>query len=128
MASFPEDFIWATATASYQVEGAIDKDGRGLSIWDVIRKQPGRIADNSPPTLSCDHYYHYKEDVQLIKYLKVTHYRLSICWTRILPTGLIDNINEKGIEFYRNLLEELTKNDIVPINNEIAIIEGSNDI
>ncbi|KAK6040281.1 hypothetical protein COOONC_22215 [Cooperia oncophora] len=89
--------------------------GRGLSNWDVIRSQPGRIGDNSPLTQSCDHYDHYKEDVQLIKNLKVTHYRLSICWTRILPTGLIDNVNEKGVKFYRNLLEELTSNGISPI-------------
>ncbi|VDO44878.1 unnamed protein product [Haemonchus placei] len=115
MTEFPKNFIWAIATASYQVEGANDEDGRGLSIWDVIRRQPGRIADDSPPELSCEHYHHYKEDVQLIKDLQVTHYRLSICWSRILPKGDLSVVNEKGITFYRSLLEELTKNGISPI-------------
>ncbi|EYB83408.1 hypothetical protein Y032_0336g2888 [Ancylostoma ceylanicum] len=113
--TFPPNFIWATATAAYQVEGANDKDGRGVSTWDVIRKQPGRIADNSSPSQSCDAYYHCKEDVQLLKELNVSHYRFSICWTRILPNGTISNVNEKGIAFYRSLIEELKANGIEPI-------------
>ncbi|CAJ0604181.1 unnamed protein product [Cylicocyclus nassatus] len=113
--SFPKDFIWATATAAYQVEGANDVDGRGVSTWDVIRKQPGRIADNSSPSQSCDAYHHYKEDVKLLKDLHVTHYRFSICWTRLLPNGTIDKINEQGVKYYRDLIEELQRNEIEPI-------------
>ncbi|EYB83413.1 hypothetical protein Y032_0336g2890 [Ancylostoma ceylanicum] len=90
-------------------------EGRGVSTWDLIRKQPGVIADNSSPSQSCEAYDHYKEDVRFLKELNVSHYRFFICWTRILPNGTTSNINEKGISFYRSLIEELKANSIEPI-------------
>ena len=113
MKKFPEDFIWGTATSSYQIEGAADKDGKGPSIWDSFCTIPGKIAQGETGNVACDHYHKFKEDIQLMKQMGVKAYRFSIAWTRILPTGKGD-VNEKGIEFYSNLIDELLKADIEP--------------
>lgn len=113
MKKFPEDFIWGTATSSYQIEGAADKDGKGPSIWDSFCTIPGKIAQGETGNVACDHYHKFKEDIQLMKQMGVKAYRFSIAWARILPTGKGD-VNEKGIEFYSNLIDELLKADIEP--------------
>ncbi|CAJ0582109.1 unnamed protein product, partial [Mesorhabditis spiculigera] len=112
---FPKDFIWAIATADFQVEGSNDVDGRGVSVWDRIREMPGRIKGDPHPNLSCEAYKKWKEDVELLKALGVSHYRFSISWSRILPTGRADQVNEAGIRYYRELCEELVKHGIKPI-------------
>src|SRR6478672_4972895 len=74
-ASFPKDFVWGTATSAYQIEGAVNEDGRGRSIWDTFSHTPGKIEDKTTGDYANEHYHRYKEDVQLIKALGVKHYR-----------------------------------------------------
>merc|ERR1712038_451678 len=85
--SFPDDFLWGSATAAYQIEGAWNEDGKGPSIWDVFTKVPGNIVDGSSGDVACDSYHNYKQDVALMKEMGLTSYRFSIGWTRILPEG-----------------------------------------
>src|SRR3954447_12487882 len=111
--SFPSGFIWGTATSAYQVEGAVDEDGRGRSIWDTFAHTPGKIADRSNGDRANDHFHRYKEDVRLIKQLGVRAYRFSIAWPRVFPLGG-GKANPKGLDFYERLLDELLTNDIEP--------------
>lgn len=110
---FSKDFIWGAATASYQIEGAWNEDGKSSNIWDDFTHQPGKIADGSTGDVACDHYHLYKDDVKIMKEMGLKAYRFSISWSRIIPDG-IGAVNPKGIEFYNNLINELLKNDIVP--------------
>src|SRR3954467_13384918 len=112
-APFPRDFVWGAATAAYQVEGAAAEDGKGPSVWDVFCKKKGAIYEGNTGDVACDHYHRYKEDVALMKALGVRSYRFSVSWPRILPNG-IGAVNEKGVDFYKRLLDELGKNDIEP--------------
>ena len=86
-ASFPEGFVWGTATSAYQIEGAVNEDGRGRSIWDTFAHTPGKIGDHSNADRANDHYHRYKEDVGLIKELGAKAYRFSIAWPRVFPEG-----------------------------------------
>jgi beta-glucosidase len=110
---FPKDFVWGAATASYQVEGAAAEDGKGPSVWDVFCKRKGAIFEGDTGDVACDHYHRYKEDVALMKALGVRSYRFSVSWPRVLPNG-VGAVNEKGVDFYKRLLDELGKNDIEP--------------
>jgi beta-glucosidase len=112
-AGFPKDFLWGTATSSYQIEGAVNEDGRGRSIWDTFAHTPGKIADGTNADRANDHYHRYKEDVGLIKELGVKAYRFSIAWPRVFPEGT-GAANPKGLDFYDRLLDELLKNGIEP--------------
>src|SRR3712207_2280608 len=82
---FPDGFLWGTATAAYQIEGALDEDGRGESIWDTFAHTPGTIADGSNADVAVDHYHRYRDDVRLMKELGATAYRFSIAWPRVFP-------------------------------------------
>ncbi len=110
---FPEGFIWGTATSSYQIEGAWNEDGKGLSNWDVFSHKKGKIKDGTTGDVACDHYHRYKEDIKLMKELGYKAYRFSISWPRIFPEGK-GKLNEKGLDFYKNLVDQLLKNDIIP--------------
>lgn len=110
---FRSDFAWGAATSSYQIEGAAYKDGKGLHIWDVFCKDPGKVYENHNGDVACNHYELYKEDVKLMKEMGLKAYRFSISWARIMPEGK-GRINEKGIEFYSNLIDELIANGIEP--------------
>lgn len=112
--TFPAGFVWGTATASYQIEGAAGEDGRGVSVWDVFCKKPGAVFEGNSGDVACDHYHRYAEDVALLKHLGVKSYRLSLSWTRLLPEGR-GRVNEKGLDFYKRLLDELGRADIVPM-------------
>jgi beta-glucosidase len=112
-ASFPKDFLWGTATSSYQIEGAVDEDGRGKSIWDTFSHTPGTIEDGTTGDRANEHYHRYKEDVRLIKELGVKVYRFSIAWPRVFPDGS-GQPNPKGLDFYSRLVEELLANGIEP--------------
>ena len=111
--SFPDGFLWSTATASYQIEGAWNEDGKGKSIWDRFSHTPGKIKNNDTGDVALDHYHRYKEDVQLIKALGVKTYRFSISWPRIFPQGT-GAPNLKGLDFYSRLVDELLANGIEP--------------
>jgi len=110
---FPEDFIWGSATAAYQIEGGWNEGGKGVSIWDTFTKVEGTIIDGSSGDVACDSYHKYKEDVQLMKNLGLQSYRFSISWSRILPMGTGEK-NQEGIDYYNALIDELLANDIIP--------------
>jgi len=112
--TFPKDFIWGSATASYQVEGAVSQDGRGESIWDRFSHTPGKVLNGDTGDVACDHYNRYREDVQLMKELGLKGYRFSIAWPRIYPQGK-GQVNQKGLDFYNSLVDELLKAGIEPI-------------
>lgn len=113
MNQFADDFVWGVATAAYQIEGAWNEDGKGLSVWDMCCRKPGFVKDGDTGDVACDHYHRMKEDVRLMKELGVKAYRFSISWPRVLPQG-IGKINEAGLEFYSRLVDELKANDIEP--------------
>jgi beta-glucosidase len=112
-ASFPKDFLWGTATSAYQIEGAVNEDGRGRSIWDTFAHTPGKIEDHTTADRANDHYHRYKEDIGLIKSLGVKAYRFSIAWPRVFPDGT-GAPNPKGLDFYNRLIDELLANGIEP--------------
>jgi beta-glucosidase/6-phospho-beta-glucosidase/beta-galactosidase len=111
---FPSTFAWGVTTSAYQIEGAVNEDGRGASIWDVFAHTPGKIAGNATGDVACDHYHRYEEDVKLMQSLGVTHYRLSLSWSRLLPTGTEEQINPAGIVFYNTLIDALLAAKIEP--------------
>jgi beta-glucosidase len=109
------DFFWGYATAAAQIEGAATKDGRGKSIWDRLAETPGKVLDGSNPYDATRSYDFYKEDVALMKSYGVNSYRFSLAWARIIPLGGKDDpVNEKGVQFYSDLIDELLANDITP--------------
>src|SRR5260370_4619199 len=111
--AFPSAFLWGTATASYQVEGAVHDDGRGPSVWDTFSHTAGKVVNNANGDVANDHYHRYKQDVQLMKALGVKSYRFSIAWPRVFPQG--DGApNPKGLDFYNRLVDELLANGIQP--------------
>ena len=119
---FKDDFLWGSASAAYQVEGAWDQDGKGKSIWDIYTKQPGTTYKNTNGDIAVDHYNRYKEDVALMAEMGLKAYRFSIAWSRIYPKGR-GQVNEAGLKFYEDLIDELIKNNIKPrdIVNEKSI-------
>ena len=110
---FPPDFVWGTATASYQVEGAADADGKGPSIWDTFARLPGAIADGKTGDVADDHYHRFREDVAMMSDLGVNAYRFSIAWPRIQAEGS-GPVNPGGVAFYRALAEALLERGITP--------------
>ena len=110
---FPDGFLWGTATAAYQVEGAWNEDGKGASIWDRFAHTPGKIKDGDTGDVADDHYHRYKEDVQLMKALGAKTYRFSVSWPRVFPEGT-GAPNPKGLDFYSRLVDELSANGIAP--------------
>jgi 6-phospho-beta-glucosidase len=110
---FPCDFLFGAATAAYQVEGAWNEDGKGLSNWDVFSKLEGKTLDGTNGDIAIDHYHRYKEDIALMGEMGLESYRFSIAWTRIYPDGT-GRINQKGIDFYNDVIDECMKYGIVP--------------
>jgi beta-glucosidase len=111
---FPDDFLWGTATASYQIEGAAQLDGRGVSIWDTFSKTPGKVVGGDNGDVACDHYHRYPEDIEIMKDLGVKAYRLSIAWPRLFPNG--DEVREeRGFNFYNDLIDALIEAGIEPM-------------
>src|SRR5580765_3428978 len=111
--SFPPDFIWGAATASYQIEGAAHEDGRGESVWDRFCATPGKVRNGDSGDVACDFYHRYRDDVGLMRELGLKAFRFSIAWPRVLPTGRRP-VNEAGLDFYDRLVDELLANDIEP--------------
>lgn len=113
---FPPDFLFGASGSAYQFEGAANKDGRGPSIWDTYsRNHSERISDHTTGDIAIDFYHRYKEDIKLMKYEGMDAFRFSISWSRILPYGKVSKgINQQGIAFYKNLIDELIANGIIP--------------
>ena len=111
---FPAGFAWGTATASYQIEGAVREGGRGPSIWDTFSHRPGAVAGGDTGDVADDHYHRYREDVALLADLGVTHYRFSLAWPRLQPTGR-GPLNQAGLDFYQRLVDELLARGIQPL-------------
>src|SRR5271154_1488492 len=103
---FPHDFKWGAATSAFQIEGALDVDGRGPSIWDVFQSNPKNIIDQSTAAVAADSYRRYKDDVALLSGAGLNSYRFSIAWPRVLPTGG-GQANEKGLDYYSRLTDAL---------------------
>ena len=105
--------VWGAATASYQIEGAWNEDGKGLSIWDVFSHDPKRILGGHTGDVACDHYHRFREDVSLMKKLGIQAYRFSISWSRLIPNG-VGELNPEGVRFYSELIDALLEAGIEP--------------
>ncbi|XP_018570851.1 myrosinase 1-like [Anoplophora glabripennis] len=113
---FPKGFKFGVANAAPQIEGGWNEDGKTESIWDYYaHTYPEKIVDRSTPDIACDSYHKYKEDVAMVKAMGVDYYRLSIAWTRILPTGYPDKVNQAGVQYYKNLFAELKAANVEPM-------------
>lgn len=112
--TFPSHFIWGSATAAYQIEGAAHEDGRGLSIWDVFCTRPGKVEGGQSGLTACDHYHRWPEDIAIMRAMGLKSYRFSISWPRVLPNGT-GPVNEKGMAFYENLVDALLAAGIQPL-------------
>ncbi|GGK80177.1 GH1 family beta-glucosidase [Ornithinimicrobium pekingense] len=110
--SFPPDFLWGAATASYQIEGAGAADGRGESIWDTFARVPGKVLHGHDGSVACDHYHLYPQDVALMRELNLSAYRFSLAWPRIFPDGR--TLNRAGLDFYSRLVDELLAAGVTP--------------
>jgi beta-glucosidase len=110
---FPRDFVWGAATASFQIEGAANEDGRGESVWDRFCATPGKVRNADTGVIACDFYHRYREDMALMRELGLDAFRFSIAWPRILPEGS-GRVNQKGLDFYDRLVDELLGNGISP--------------
>jgi beta-glucosidase len=111
---FPQGFRWGVATAAYQIEGAAQEDGRGVSIWDTYARTPGRVDGGHTGDVACDHYHRYAEDVALMRDLGVGTYRFSVAWPRIRPDGT-GPVNPRGLDFYDRLVDSLLEAGIAPM-------------
>lgn len=110
----PPGFRWGAATAAYQIEGAVDEDGRGPSVWDTFVTRPGAVRDGHTGAVACDHYHRYPEDIALMKDLGLDGYRFSVAWPRVVPTGA-GPVNPAGLAFYDRLVDALLEAGITPL-------------
>ena len=111
---FPDNFLWGAATSAYQIEGSPLADGAGPSIWQRFSHTPGMMSNGDTGDVACDHYRRMESDVQLMKQLGLKAYRFSIAWSRVMPEGK-GRVNEKGLDFYSRLVDQLLENGIEPL-------------
>ena len=111
---FCKDFLWGAASAAHQIEGAYLEDGKGMGIWDTFEQETGYIIRNENGNVACDHYHRYREDIAIMKELGLKSYRFSVSWPRVMPEGY-GTVNEKGLQFYIDLVNELTEAGIEPM-------------
>src|SRR5215208_3970393 len=111
---FPENFLWGTATAAYQVEGAVNEDGRGASIWDTFSHTPDKVRHGDTGDIACDQYHRLEEDLDLMSELGMQAYRFSVAWPRIQPEGS-SPANLDGLDYYRRLVDGLRRRSIEPM-------------
>jgi beta-glucosidase len=111
--SFPDGFLWGVSSSAYQIEGAVNEDGRGASIWDIFAHLPGNILDEATGDVACDHYHRWPADVALMRELGIGAYRLSTAWPRIVPEGR-GGVNLKGLEFYDRLVDGVMETGVEP--------------
>ncbi|MDO4562969.1 MAG: GH1 family beta-glucosidase [Clostridia bacterium] len=110
---FKKNFYWGCATAAYQIEGAVKEDGRGASVWDVFSHTFGKTFNAHTGDVACDHYHRFHEDVDIMGKIGVNAYRFSVSWSRVIPNG-VGSVNEKGLDFYDALINELLERNITP--------------
>lgn len=110
--AFPTDFLFGSATAAYQVEGAAAEGGRAPSVWDTFAHTPGKVHEGETGDVACDHFHRFREDVALMKRLNLKVYRFSVSWSRVMPDGV--NVNPEGLKFYSDLVDELLAAGILP--------------
>mgnify|MGYP001493860710 CR=1 FL=1 len=113
VSAFPADFVWGASSSSYQIEGAVDADGRGKRIWDVFCHMPGRIKNGDAGDIACDHYHRWREDVELLAGGGFGAYRFSTAWPRILPAGS-GAVEQRGLDFYDRLVDARAARRITP--------------
>ncbi len=111
---FPEDFVWGVATSAYQIEGSVNADGRGRSIWDTFSHSHGATHDGDTGDIAVDHYRRYLQDIRLMEILGMRAYRFSVSWPRVLPDGR-GSVNQRGLDFYRRLADALQEAGIQPV-------------
>ncbi|MBB5394398.1 GH1 family beta-glucosidase [Mucilaginibacter sp. AK015] len=110
---FGDDFAWGVSTAALQIEGSCDADGKGPSIWDTFTRKRGRVLNGHNPTIACDFYNRYTEDIDLVKTLNIPNFRFSISWSRILPNGT-GEVNQAGIDYYNNVINYCLTQGVEP--------------
>jgi len=113
LSALPADFVWGAATAAYQIEGAVDEDGRAPSIWDTFSHTPGKVDGGDTGDVACDHYHRTGEDLGLMKALDLDSYRFSVAWPRVVPQGS-GAVNAAGLAFYDKLVDDLLEAGITP--------------
>ena len=111
---FPHDFVWGTATSSYQIEGAAFVDKRSASIWDTFAHTPGKVANGDHGDIACDHYHLYEQDIKLMSEMGIDAYRFSISWSRLLPDGTPDSLNQSAVRFYQGIIDTCLEHGITP--------------
>ncbi|MEO0482412.1 MAG: GH1 family beta-glucosidase [Planctomycetota bacterium] len=111
---FPSDFRWGVATSSYQIEGAVEKHGRGLSVWDDFCRRPGAVRGGATGDVACDHVNRYAQDIGIMKQMGVDTYRFSVSWPRVMPEG-VGAVSETGLGFYDRLVDDLLAAGIEPL-------------
>jgi beta-glucosidase len=111
---FPAHFVWGSATAAFQIEGAAAEDGRGQSIWDTFCATPGKVHNGDTGEVACDHYHRLAEDLDLMVQLGLPSYRFSVSWPRVIPSGS-GAVNQAGLDFYSRLVDGLLQRNITPL-------------
>ena len=111
---FPEGFLWGSASAAYQIEGGWQEGGKGMTNWDAFVRIPGKTYKGTTGDVAVDHYHRYKEDIALMAEMGLKTYRFSVSWARIYPEGT-GKVNEEGIAFYENIIDECLKYGIEPM-------------
>ena len=112
--NFPKEFLWGSASAAYQIEGAHLEDGKGMTNWDTFVRIEGKTYKGTTGDVAVDHYHRYKEDIALMAEMGLKTYRFSISWARIYPNGS-GEVNKKGIEFYKNIIDTCLSYNIEPM-------------
>ncbi|KAM4537472.1 cytosolic beta-glucosidase [Odontesthes bonariensis] len=112
---FPPDFAWGAATAAYQIEGGWQADGKGPSIWDTFCREKGRVFEDQNGDLACNSYELWEKDLECIQQLGLTHYRLSLSWARLLPDGTSQHVNQRGVQYYNKVIDDLLACDVSPM-------------
>src|SRR5258708_8332202 len=113
MLQFPDGFLWGAATAAYQVEGAVQEDGRGPSIWDSFSHEPGKTFHGDTGDIACDQYHRLEADLDLLVELGMPAYRFSVAWPRVIPIGH-GAINQAGLDYYQPLFDLPFQRGITP--------------
>ncbi|KAK6184281.1 hypothetical protein SNE40_006781 [Patella caerulea] len=112
---FPDKFLWGAATENYMVEGGSGADGNGISTWDTFVRSHGHLFDHCNGDIASDSYHRYQDDIEALKIIKANHYKFSLSWSRILPTGDINDVNQHGVDYYNSLIDDLLQADIQPM-------------